>query len=85
MAEIVPVTSARLVKQFVEFPYSYYARYPHWVPPLRRDEYHRLSRKHNPFLEHAEIEMWVAQSNGRVTGRIAPLRIASITRRITSR
>ena len=73
MTELVPVTTARLVKQFVELPYSLYASHGHWVPPLRRDERRRLSPKHNPFLDHADMRLWLAQSNGRVTGRIAAI------------
>ena len=73
MTEVVPVTTARLVREFVELPYSLYADHSHWVPPLRRDEHRRLSRKHNPFLEHADMSLWLARSNGRVTGRIAAI------------
>ena len=43
------------------------------MPPLRRDEYRRLSPAHNPFLEHAEMDLWIARSNGRITGRIAAI------------
>jgi hypothetical protein len=67
------VTTSRLRKQFVELPYTLYARDPHWVPPLRRDEYRRLDRAHNPFFEHADMQLWLAMTDGRVTGRIAAM------------
>lgn len=70
---IVEATTDRLVREFVELPYRLYRNHPHWVPPLRRDEYNRLSPKHNPFLEHADIALWIAMSGGRVTGRIAAI------------
>jgi hypothetical protein len=73
MIEIVPVSGARLTREFVELPYSIYAGTPHWVPPLRRDERNRLSPKHNPFLAHAEMQLWLARSDGRVTGRIGAI------------
>ena len=73
MIELVPVTTPRLVKAFVECPYRRYQDYPHWVPPLRRDELRRLSPRHNPFLEHATITPWLARSDGRVAGRIAAI------------
>jgi hypothetical protein len=73
MTELVPVTTARLVKQFVELPYSLYVNQDHWVPPLRRDEHRRLSPKHNAFLDHAAMSLWLARSDGRVTGRIAAI------------
>jgi GNAT superfamily N-acetyltransferase len=73
MSEIVPVTTARQVRQFVNLPYSLYANHPHWVPPLRRDEYRRLSGRHNAFLQHARMDLWIASSGGRTTGRIAAI------------
>jgi hypothetical protein len=72
--EIVPVTTPALTKAFVELPYQLYRRSACWVPPLRRDEYRRLSPKHNPFHEHAEIDLWIArETGGRVAGRIAAI------------
>jgi hypothetical protein len=73
MSEIVPVTTARQLRQFVDLPYSLYANHPHWVPPLRRDEHRRLSPAHNAFLQHAEMHLWLASSGGRRTGRIAAI------------
>lgn len=73
MIDVVPVTTARHVRQFIELPYRLYAGHPHWVPPLRRDEHRRLSRAHNPFLAHADIDLWLAVSGGRVVGRIAAI------------
>jgi hypothetical protein len=73
MIEIVPVSSSRLTREFVELPYSIYAGAPHWVSPLRRDERNRLSPKHNPFLAHAEMQLWLARSDGRITGRIGAI------------
>src|SRR5260370_28991838 len=73
MPDIVQVASARQRRQFVELPYSLYAGHPHWVPPLRRDERRRLSPGHNAFLAHAEMDLWLATTNGRVTGRVAAI------------
>src|SRR6478736_9682825 len=73
MTEIVAVSGRRLTKAFVELPYTLYAGDPHFVPPLRRDEHRRLSPRHNPFLAHAEMQLWLARADGRVTGRIAAI------------
>lgn len=73
MPDIVPVTTPRLVREFIELPYALYAGHPHWVPPLRRDEHRRLSPRHNPFLQHASIDLWLTRSDGRVTGRVAAI------------
>jgi hypothetical protein len=73
MPAIVPVATARQLDQFVELPYVLHAADPHWVPPLRRDERRRLAKRHNAFLEHAEMALWLATEGGRVTGRIAAI------------
>jgi GNAT superfamily N-acetyltransferase len=70
---IVEATGARLVKAFVELPYRLYADDPHWVPELRRDARRRLSPRHNPFLAHADMTLFLAMRNGRVSGRVAAI------------
>ena len=67
------VTSRRHLKQFVELPYTHYVGNQQWVPPLRRDEYRRLTPVHNPFLRHADLALWIAESDGRAIGRIAAI------------
>ena len=71
--DILLVDSPARVREFVELPYVMYAADRRWIPPLRRDEKRRLSVRHNPFLEHADMELWLARSNGRVVGRIAAI------------
>lgn len=73
MTEILPVTSPRTIRQFVELPYTLYKSDPHWVPPLRRDELRRLSPAHNPFLGHARMDLWIAKADDTITGRIAAI------------
>ncbi len=68
---IVPVATPRELRAFVELPYALYARNPMWVPPLRRDEYRRLSPRRNAFLQHARMQLWVVIDGSHVTGRIA--------------
>ena len=70
---VVPANTPRLVKQFVELPFTLYARDPHWVPPLRRDEYRRLDERTNPFLAHADMALWVALGPRGPCGRIAAI------------
>ena len=71
--DVVPVRTGRDRRDFVEFPYTLYKDHAHWVPPLRRDEYRRLSASHNPFFEHGEIALWLARAKGVVVGRIAAI------------
>jgi len=61
----------RDLRRFVDLPYRLHARDPLWVPPLRRDVELLLSRRKNPFFEHAEAEYFLAEQDGEVVGRIA--------------
>ncbi len=70
---VVPASSRALVREFVELPYRLYRAHPHWVPPLRRDEYHRLAPRHNAFHAHADMALWLARAGKRTTGRIAAI------------
>lgn len=69
--EIIPVNSRKLKKQFIEFPYQLYKDDPNWVPPIRSEAAHIVSEKHNPFFEHADVQLFVALKDGRVVGRIS--------------
>ena len=60
-------------KIFREFPYKHYADSEHYVPPLRSMVKDLLSRKKNPFYNNAEIELFIAEKNGEVAGRIAAI------------
>jgi GNAT superfamily N-acetyltransferase len=67
------VNTPALLRQFVEVPYRIYRGHPHWVPPLRRDERHRLTPGRYPFFRHADMALWLALDGGRVCGRIAAI------------
>ncbi len=65
-----PVMSFRDMSDFIEVPWYIYADDPLWVPPLRLERRFHFS-KHNPFLQHAEWQAWVAYQNGEPVGRIS--------------
>jgi GNAT superfamily N-acetyltransferase len=58
---------------FIDYPYKKYANDPLWVPPLRMDEWDKFNPKKNPFYEHARMELFLAERNGQVVGRIAAI------------
>jgi GNAT superfamily N-acetyltransferase len=69
----VPVVTRADRRAFVDLPYTLYANEPHWIPPLRRDEHRRLSERHNPFLAHARLRLWLVRRAGAVVGRVAAI------------
>jgi GNAT superfamily N-acetyltransferase len=67
---IRPVTDKAGLKQFIELPYRLRRDDPQWVPPLRFERRQFLDRKRNPWFDHAECELMLAERDGRVVGRI---------------
>ncbi len=68
---IKPVTTKAQLKSFVELAYRLYASDPHWVPPLKSEVYALLNPKKNPFFEHATVQLFLAEKNGKTVGRIS--------------
>jgi GNAT superfamily N-acetyltransferase len=67
------VTTKPDLKCFIDYPYQKYARDPVWVPPLRMDEFDKFNPKKNPFYEHARMDLFVAEQNRKIVGRIAAI------------
>lgn len=70
---ILPVASTADRRRFIGFPYELYRGHPHWVPPLRSDQSKALDPKKNPFFEHGRTELFLAERDGHVVGRIAAI------------
>jgi hypothetical protein len=68
---VTPVTSKAERKAFIDLPYRLNAGDPHWVPPLRADVEELLDPAKNPFFEHAEVQLFLAQRGGQAVGRIS--------------
>ncbi len=58
---------------FIKFQWRIYAGNSHWVPPLLMDRKKLIDRKNNPFYKHAEMEMFLAERDGEIAGRIAAI------------
>lgn len=70
-----PVASSGDRRKFIDFGYSHYEGDPHFVPPLRMDQGKILNPKKNPFFEHGEVGLFLAEdANKGVVGRIAAIR-----------
>lgn len=71
--QIAPVRSSREVRQVVKFPFGLYRSDPYWVPPLIGDRIKHLDPAHNPFFEHAEMQLFRAVRDGQTVGTIAAI------------
>jgi GNAT superfamily N-acetyltransferase len=73
---IVPVSTKKELKMFIKFPWTVYRgekKYENWVPPLLMDQNDQFNRKKNLFFKHADMELFLAYKNGRLSGRIAAI------------
>jgi GNAT superfamily N-acetyltransferase len=69
--EIRPVQGKSDRKRFLDLPYRLYATEKRWVPPLRMERKEHLDPAKNPFFRHAEVQLFLAERDGRVVGRIS--------------
>ena len=71
--EIRAVASRADLKRFIRYPFARYRDDPHWVPPLLISEREQFDPQKNPFYEHARINLFLAEREGRVVGRVAAI------------
>ena len=67
------VSTRRDLGAFIDLPYRLHAGDPFWAPPLRSEVRSALSRKRDPFFEHGDLALFLAEREGKVVGRIAAI------------
>jgi hypothetical protein len=68
---IRPVTTKADKQAFVDLPFRLYADDPNWVPPLKSDVMATITPGKNPWFEHGEAQLFLAERNGHIVGRIS--------------
>lgn len=71
---IYPVQTKNDLMKFIKFQWRIYKGDPHWIPPLIIDRKKILDRNKNPFFLHSEMELFLAEKNGELVGRIAAIK-----------
>ena len=71
---IKPVKTKKEFNQFLKFPWVIYKGDKNWVPPLMMDKKQILNREKNPFFKEAQMEMFLAEKDGELVGRIAAIK-----------
>lgn len=64
-------TPGQDVGDFIAAANEVYRFDPAWIPPLDFEFKQRLSPKHNPFFNRAEVALFTAWKDGRIAGRIS--------------
>jgi len=72
--KIRTVQSRKDLIQFIKFPWRIYKENEYWVPHLIMDRKKMFDKKKNPFYKHSEAELFLAEKNGEITGRIAAIK-----------
>ena len=68
----IRLVSTKADKQaFIDLPFRLYAGDPNWVPPLKSDVMATITPGKNPWFEHGEAQLFLAERDGHVVGRIS--------------
>lgn len=70
---VSPVRTTSERDAFVRFQLDHYLADRNFVPPIIAERRDFVDPKKNPFLKHARVELFLAQRNGQVVGRIAAI------------
>ena len=68
---IRPVSTKADTKAFIDLPFRLYADDPNWVPPLKDEVLGLITPGKNPWFEHGEAQLFLAERGGQVVGRIS--------------
>ncbi len=71
--KIITVDTKDGVKRFVKSQWNFYKNHKNWVPPLISERLKILDVNKNPFYKHSKIQLFTAESGGKVIGRIAAI------------
>ncbi len=61
----------RDLRKFIDLPYRLHSTSTVWVPPLRIERYLFLNHRLNAFFKHGDAQLFLAERDGRVVGRIS--------------
>ena len=69
------VSGRKGTNEFVDVMWKIYDQktYPVWVPPLRMAVYEALDTVKNPFFKRATMQLFIAEKDGKIAGRIAAI------------
>ena len=68
---IRPVADQKAKRAFLDLPFAIYRNDPNWVAPLYIERFEHLDPKKNPYFQHADVQLFVAERDGKPVGRIS--------------
>lgn len=70
MLTVRQIESFKDIEIFMRLPWSLNVNDPNWVPPLLTEIRTRLDPRKNPYFQHAQAAMFLAERDGKPVGRI---------------
>jgi GNAT superfamily N-acetyltransferase len=64
------ITHPQDIERFIRFPFHVYSGDPNWVPQLLSEQRKGFDPTHNPYYDHADVALWLAERDGKVVGTI---------------
>ena len=73
MIKIKEVKSKSDIKQFIKTQKLFYIGNPNFVSPIVSEEMKNFDKGKNPLYKHADYQLFIAEKDGKVVGRIAAI------------
>ncbi len=70
MYKVEKFTENRLIKQFINLPWSIYSEDKNWIPPLKRQLYKNLTNKNNPLFINGPHLFFMVYKDKKPVGRV---------------
>jgi GNAT superfamily N-acetyltransferase len=67
---VTAALNSRDMRRFLDVPYKLYRGNPHWIAPLRIAQKDILNTNRHPFYKTSDVQMFLAERDGRIVGRI---------------
>lgn len=68
--KITRVKKKKDIKRFVEFPFFLYSNDDRFVPPLINDQIKFFCPDKNPYFDHSEVQLFLAERDDKIVGRL---------------
>jgi hypothetical protein len=73
VVQIRPIEAKADIKRFIACQKDFYPDDPHFVPPIMMDRLKLLDKQKNPSDAHSRMQLFVAERNGKIVGRIGAI------------
>ncbi len=73
MKLVVRALQPKETLKFIKAQWLFYKDDPRWVPPMLFDRKKLLNTEKNPFYKHSAIQLFLAERDGQIVGRIAAI------------